>query len=374
MKFSKRRQKPGESIEQEEEKQQSLTLSKALEMYVAAQPAAGRSMITKNNYARVMPLFFRYVVGKFNEELSDNDGKRTIDDIGIDEIKEVEVLQWLSHLRTSVSSRGKPYSSRTVETYSNYLMIFFNWLVRHGYLKASPMAYVEKYKAEKVLVRVFTEEELFRLDAACDRAPKGRSFTPDERKALSARDRAFLWLLLSTGVRISEACGILFADIDWGKGMIYIRGKGAKERKVPFGKVARQHLDTYIRYWRGGSTEHDDSLFLNAWGKPLSTASAERIFERLKEVSGIKDKRVTPHVCRHWFAVNCIKNGMPTVVLKEILGHESWDMIEVYVRLAEQDNKDLYTRFSPVDGLRMHQKSKEKRQELRDWRNSRKRR
>ena len=89
------------------------------------------------------------------------------------------------------------------------------------------------------------------LDAACDRAPKGRSLTPDERKALSARDRAFLWLLLSTGIRLSEACGLLFSDIDWNEGMIYVRGKGAKERRIPIGKVARQHLNTYIQYWRG---------------------------------------------------------------------------------------------------------------------------
>jgi integrase len=81
---------------------------------------------------------------------------------------------------------------------------------------------------------------------------------------------------------------------------------------------------------------------------------------------------VSPHTCRHWFAVNAIKQGMPTVVLKGILGHENWDMIETYVHLAEQDNKDLYTRFSPVDNLNMHHSVKGKREELREWRNSRK--
>jgi hypothetical protein len=64
---------------------------------------------------------------------------------------------------------------------------------------------------------------------------------------------------------------------------------------------------------------------------------------------------------------------MPTVVLKNLLGHETWDMIEVYVRLAEQDNKELYARFAPVDTLAMHNSSKGKREELRNWRNSRKR-
>jgi site-specific recombinase XerD len=368
MQYSKRRQKSNESAstpEQGEEKKQSLTLSKALEVFLASQTAAGHSVATQNDYKCVIHLFLHYIADEFN---------RSVDEILIDEIAEVDVFQWLSHLRASLNKRGKPFSSRSIETYSRDVTVFFNWLVQHGYLESSPMAQVKKFKADKALIRVFSEDELLRLDKACDRAPKGQALTTDERKALASRDRAFLWLLLSTGVRISEACGLLFSDVDWDKGMIYVRGKGAKERKVPFGKVARQHLDTYIRYWRGGSTQHDEYVFLNAWGTPLSSASAGNIFSRLKKVSGIDDKRVSAHTCRHWFAVNCIKNGMPTIVLKEILGHEDWDMIEVYVRLAEQDSRELYTRFSPVDALQMHRNAKEKRQQMRDWRNSRKRR
>ena len=83
---------------------------------------------------------------------------------------------------------------------------------------------------------------------------------PDERKALAARDRAMLWLLLSTGIRLSELCGLRLRDIDWKQGMIYVFGKGAKERKVPFGGIARQHLNTYLVYWRGEPDDAEMSL------------------------------------------------------------------------------------------------------------------
>jgi hypothetical protein len=63
---------------------------------------------------------------------------------------------------------------------------------------------------------------------------------------------------------------------------------------------------------------------------------------------------------------------MPTVVLKNILGHENWNMIKAYVRLAEQDVKQSHIRFAPVDGLDLHSSKKGKRQAARDWRNSRK--
>ena len=75
---------------------------------------------------------------------------------------------------------------------------------------------------------------------------------------------------------------------------------------------------------------------------------------------------MSAYTCRHWFAVNCIRNGMPTVVLKKIPGHENWNMIETYVRLAEQDVKQSYACFSPVDGLDIQTMRKGKRQEARD--------
>ncbi|MBA2284165.1 MAG: tyrosine-type recombinase/integrase [Ktedonobacteraceae bacterium] len=236
------------------------------------------------------------------------------------------------------------------------------------------MAQVKMPKVEKALIRVFTDDELKLLDAACSRPAVGRALTPDECKALGARDRAVLWLLLSTGIRLSELCGLLFSDIDYEKGMIYVRGKGAKERKVPFGKVARQHLNTYVQYWRGESFSAEDKhVFLTIFGRPFKSSTVRTIFKRLKRVADITDKRVSAHTCRHWFAVRCIKNGVPSTVVQGWLGHEELEQINTYVRLAEQDNQELYARHSPVDGLDMHHTIKGNRETLRAWRNARKR-
>ena len=326
-----------------------MTLEKALDVFLKAQHAAGNSIVTQKDYKRVLGLFVRYM--------------STLGHALIDDIKEVDILEWLSHLRSMTSRRGGPLSSRSIQTYSRDVAAFFRWLVQHKYLSSNPMGQIKAPKVEKALIRVFSEEDLHRLDAACDRKVHGKSLTPDERKALAARDRAFLWLLLSTGVRVSEACGLLFSDIDWDNGMIYVRGKGAKERRVPFGKVARQHLNTYIQYWRGEPTHQDDEhVFLGAFGNPMQPSTVQVMFDRLKKISGITDKRVSAHTCRHWFAVNCIKNGMPSTALQALLGHEQLEMINTYVRLAEQDNRDLYATFSPVDRLDMHHSSKGKRE------------
>ena len=280
--LSRRQQKSGKASPQAA----PLTFEKALEVFLLAQEAARHSKETYQDYRCAIGLFLRYMSDRHQYT-------------AIKQVTEADVLGWLSYLRNTTSRLGRPYSSRTIETYSRDVAVFFRWLVQHNHLKLNPMAQVKKPKTEKALIRVFTEDELVRLDAACDRPAKGKSLTPDERKALAARDRAFLWLLLSTGIRLSEACGVLFSDIEWESGLIYVRGKGAKERRIPIGKVARQHLHTYISYWRGTPSEHHEHVFLNAFGNPLRQHAARQIFCRLRRVAGITDKRVSPHTCRH---------------------------------------------------------------------------
>jgi site-specific recombinase XerD len=366
MDLSKRRRK---SVEQEDQETGQIvahpavaatTFEAALDAFLNAQNAEGHSKVTQEDYSRVLALFLRY--------MKDQRGHTNMQ-----QITEGDIYDWLSHLRNNPNRLGKPHSTRTIETYSRSVVAFFNWLERHHYLAINPMAQVKLPKVERALIRVYTEDELERLDAACERDLVGRAFTRDERKALAACDRAVFWLLLSTGIRLSELCGLRFRDLDWDNGMIYVLGKGAKERKVPFGKVARQHLNTYIQYWRGEPTDpQEEHVFLNAFGNPLRSASVQERFRRLKRLAGIKDKRVSAHTCRHWFAVNAIKQGMPTAALRDLLGHETWAMMEVYVRLAEQDKRDIYTKFSPVDALGIHHSTKDKRVRVREWRNARK--
>lgn len=359
MKLSKRRQNASLDTLITQPGTPSLSFEKALAAFLQAQDALGHSKATKADYKVVVGLFLRY--------MTDTHGYTSIQ-----QIKEADVMGWLAYLRNSINRQGRPYSSRTLATYSRDMLTFFHWLEDHDYLNFNPVAHVKEPKVEKALIRVFTQNELELLDAACNRTPNGRSITPDERKTLAARDRAVLWLLLSTGIRLSELCGLRFADIDWDKSMISVKGKGAKERRVPMGSVARQHLNTYIVYWRGTPADSNEPVFLNVFGQPLATSAVKRMFARLKEKAGITDKRVSAHTCRHWFAVNCIKNGMPSTVLQGMLGHEQLEMINTYVRLAEQDNRDIYAKFSPVDGLEMHQSTRGKRERDREWRTSRK--
>ncbi len=361
MTYSNRKQKNTGKPAEVPDRATSMSLDKAIAAFLNAQEGAGHSKFTVLNYRSTVKHFLQYIREKYHYET-------------IDQIEEADIMAWMAYLRGVITRRGRPYSSVSIQSKARFVFTFFNWLFAHKKLDANPVAQITKPKAEKVLIRVFSEEDLVKLDAACDRSPRGRSLTVDERKALSARDRAVLWLLLSTGIRSGELCGLRFSDLDWDDSSIYVHGKGSKQRKVPFGKVARQHLDTYIQYWRGKPEDQEEFVFITPFGTPLrSTHSVQAIFKRLQQVSKIKDKRVSAHTCRHWFAVNAIKQGMPTKALKDILGHARWEMIEIYVKLGEEDLQQVYKNYSPVDRLEMHHSTKGQREKAREWRQSRKR-
>lgn len=361
MQYSKRKQKKTGKPAELPARAASMPLEKALAVFLNAQEGSGHSKYTICNYRSTLVHFLMYMR---EEHLYET----------IDQIEEADVLEWMAYLRGVTTRRGKPYSSVSIQSKARFVIAFFNWLFGHKKIDVNPVAQIKQPKAEKTLIRIFTEEDLIKLDAACDRSPHGPSLTEDERKALAARDRAILWLLLSTGIRAGELCGLRFSDLDWSDGSIVVHGKGAKQRRVPFGKVARQHLDTYIQYWRGEPEDQDEFVFITLFGTNLnSTSIIQSVFKRLRCVSGIQDKRVSAHTCRHWFAVNAIKQGMPTKALKDILGHERWEMIEIYVKLAEEDLQQVYKTYSPVDRLNMHRSAKGKREKLREWRQARRR-
>jgi len=264
MKYSNRKQRNTGQPAQVPDSSGSMTFDKALEIYLNAYEAS------------VLLGFWAYISKVHQHEM-------------VDRVTESDIVGWMVYLRTATSKRGRPYTTATIQSKVRDVIVFYNWLFSHKKIAVNPVADLREPKADKVLIRVYTEEDLIKLDAACERSLHGPSLTEDERKALAARDRAVLWLLLSTGIRAGELCGLRFSDLDWDESLIYVRGKDARERRVPFGKVARQHLDTYIQYWRGVPADSDEFVFITTFGtKMRSTNTIQLIFSRLHRVSGIK--------------------------------------------------------------------------------------
>jgi integrase/recombinase XerD len=171
---------------------------------------------------------------------------------------------------------------------------------------------------------------------------------------LALRDRALLEVLYGTGARISEAVGLDVDDLDQVDGTVLLRGKGSKERLVPFGSYAREAVDHYLvrarpelvsnTGKRAGSA--GGALFLNARGGRLSRQSAWAVLVRAAERAGVT-RDVSPHTLRHSFATHLLDGGADVRVVQELLGHASVTTTQVYTLVTVENLREVFATAHP---------------------------
>jgi integrase/recombinase XerD len=254
----------------------------------------------------------------------------------IDEVEAEDISAWFAHLRSSPGARGKIRSERTIQTYARSARAFFHWLVYRGTLEQNPFDRVVFPKVGRPLIQTITDEEFERLLLAC--APPNET-SPLAQRA-TVRNRAILWLLYDTGVRVSELINLRVGDLDRKKGVITVLGKGSKERRIALGQNCLRNLSYYLdkhrpdeeelAEWGSAGEEH---LFLSETRQPLTKNGMEMRFKRLRERAGITGKRISPHILRHTFAMNYLIKSNDPFSLQELLGHEDLTTVLNYIHM-----------------------------------------
>ncbi len=174
----------------------------------------------------------------------------------IDEVEADDISAWFTQLRSTPGARGKVRSERTIQTYARSARAFFHWLVRRGTLERNPFDQVVFPKVGRPLIQTITNEEFEKLLLAC--APPSETGPFAERAAV--RNRAILWLLYDTGIRVSELINLRLDDLDRKKGVVTVIGKGSKERRIALGQNCLRNLCYYLDKHRPDEAE------LTEWG------------------------------------------------------------------------------------------------------------
>ncbi|MFD1037997.1 tyrosine recombinase XerC [Virgibacillus byunsanensis] len=230
-------------------------------------------------------------------------------------------------------------SRRSVSRKISSLRSFYKFLEREDKVLTNPFKQVTLPKTSNPIPGFLFTEELEKLFEA-----------NDLEDPIGQRNQAILETLYATGMRISECEGLLIGDIDFAIGTMLVKGKGKKERYVPFGRFAEVALETYIN----GGREHlvkkantnTQSVFLNARGRPLTSRGIRLILNKMVDNTALT-VHVHPHKLRHTFATHMLNEGADLRTVQELLGHENLSSTQIYTHVTKDHLRNVYMNSHP---------------------------
>jgi integrase/recombinase XerC len=233
---------------------------------------------------------------------------------------------------------GQNYTKSTTARKLATLRSFYKFLIRRGHVSVNPLSTIRTPKQEKRLPKCLELEQVQKLLDA-----------PGDADILSARDKAMLEVLYSSGIRVSELVELDMADLDLQEGVLRVKGKGRKDRLTPIGSQAIKAIQRYFDLRNADAKSqgaHVNRVFLNKHGEPLSTRSVRRKLDKYLLMAGL-DPGISPHTLRHSFATHLLNNGADLRSVQELLGHQSLSTTQIYTHLTTNRMKQVYDQAHP---------------------------
>ncbi len=224
----------------------------------------------------------------------------------------------------------------TLANYLSSFRTFYNYYLKLGKIKTNPCDLIDMPKLAKKLPTYLTMEEVDLL------------LNIDVIDAYTARNKAILELLYSSGLRISELVNLEISNIDFEDCIIRVFGKGSKERIVPMNDMAILALQNYINNYRALMIKDDynNFVFLNNHGKKMTRQGVFKMLKKECLIKGIK-KNISPHTLRHTFATHLLQNGADLRIIQEILGHSDISTTQIYTHITNEKLKQDYKEYHP---------------------------
>lgn len=238
-------------------------------------------------------------------------------------------LHWLADEKFTESSQARKLSAMR--------MLFRRHLVPRGARSDDPTELLSGPKFRRKLPQTLSAGEMEKLLAA-----------PTGADAYAVRDRAMLELFYSSGLRISELCGLTLQQVDLEHGFVRVFGKGAKERVVPLGRQARDAVQAYLGSGRPRLVKPrtGSELFISERGKAISRKTLWFIVKKHAQRAGIA-KHVKPHLLRHSFATHLLGGGADLRAIQEMLGHASIGTTQIYTAVESSRLLDQHAKHHP---------------------------
>ena len=242
---------------------------------------------------------------------------------------------WLAHQQVTGRSRT------TLARRATAVRVFTAWLTRTGRIPNDVGASLRSPKARQTLPPVLRRDEAAELIAAAARLS-------DDGSPTGLRDTAMLELLYATGVRVGELVALDIDDVDRGRNVVRVLGKGRKERTVPFGLPAARAVDAWLVGGRPRlvAPGAGAALFLGARGGRIDQRAVRTVVHRrVADVPGAPD--IGPHGLRHTAATHLLEGGADLRSVQELLGHASLATTQLYTHVSTDRLRQAYRQAHP---------------------------
>lgn len=251
--------------------------------------------------------------------------------MGLKEVTRSDAVEFLAELY----QRG--LDSRSVSRYQSTLRNFYRFCVTEGVLAEDPIATIEAPKIRRSLPHFLSVKEVERLLAQ-----------PDVSTPLGLRDKTVIELLYSTGLRVSELCGLRVSDIQANPGCLRCIGKGNKERIVPVGRRALEIVQRYLNESRPVllGTKTSPFLFLLQRGSRMNRIQVWQVLRAYGDLAGLREP-LSPHMLRHSFATHLLDGGADLRSVQMMLGHSDITTTQIYTHVVEERLKQIYKAHHP---------------------------
>lgn len=231
------------------------------------------------------------------------------------------------------------YSRSTISRKIASLRSFYQFLLKNERIQENPFSYVHMKKKQQRLPHFFYEKEMALLfDSTTGNTP------------LDYRNRALLEVLYGTGIRVGECINLTMEAIDFDTSVLFVHGKGNKDRYIPFGSFANDALKEYFHKGRdilmNKYQKQHKYVFVNHYGDQLTSAGIEYILNQLIRKSSLNTE-IHPHMLRHTFATHLLNNGADMRTVQELLGHENLSTTQIYAYVTKESLQKNYRTFHP---------------------------
>ena len=249
----------------------------------------------------------------------------TVQDLDIASIRKPNISNFFQ------IQRERGFSDNTISRRLSTIKQFFKFLVREGFIDRNPCEDIKSFKKAKKIPSFLSEKEVLKLLNFAGSVGKDNV----ER----IRNKALIEILYASGMRVSELVSLKKSAFTGSPELIFIKGKGNKERMVPISKIALSVIKNYLAELKKTNIEFYKSDYLFPSRSKSGHLNRERFFLIIKEIAniaGLNAGNISPHKIRHAFASHLLSNGADLRVIQTLLGHKNLSTTEIYTHVLDE--------------------------------------